>query len=135
MGQSAHRLVMERKPPQTVIMLALGLGQTIAFASSFYLMGVLGDDIAADLALPPTFVFSLMSVALAASALIAPAAGRWVDRHGGKGMLLVSNLVFAAASRYLVSFSATIVASEVAPLPPSNPRLRSAASLRDVCVF
>lgn len=88
---------MERKPhpPQTVIMLALGLGQTIAFASSFYLIGVLGDDMAADLALPPTFVFSLMSVALAASALIAPAAGRWVDTHGGKAMLLVSNLVFA----------------------------------------
>lgn len=96
MGQSAHRLVMERTPPQTVIMLALGLGQTIAFASSFYLMGVLGDDIAADLALPPTFVFSLMSVALAASAVAAPSAGRWVDRHGGKGLLLVSNLVFAA---------------------------------------
>ena len=89
---------MERKPhpPQTVIMLALGLGQTIAFASSFYLMGVLGDDMAADLALPPTFVFSLMSVALAASAVAAPAAGRWIDRHGGKAPLLISNLVFAA---------------------------------------
>ena len=83
-------------PPQTVIMLALGLGQTIAFASSFYLIGVLGDDIAADLTLAPTLVFSLMSVALAASAVAAPSAGRWVDRHGGKGMLLVSNLVFAA---------------------------------------
>lgn len=96
-GQLAHKLGMASKPhpPQTVIMLALGLGQTIAFASSFYLMGVLGDDIAADLHLFPTFVFSLMSVALAASALIAPAAGRWVDRHGGKAMLLISNLVFA----------------------------------------
>ena len=77
-------------------MLALGLGQTIAFASSFYLIGVLGDDIATDLTLAPTLVFSLMSVALAASAVAAPSAGRWVDRHGGKGMLLVSNLVFAA---------------------------------------
>ncbi len=98
MGQSAHRLVMERKPhpPQTVIMLALGLGQTIAFASSFYLMGVLGDDMAADLRLAPTFIFSLMSVALAASAVAAPSVGRWVDAHGGKATLLISNLVFAA---------------------------------------
>lgn len=89
---------MERKPhpPQTAIMLALGLGQTIAFASSFYLMGVLGDDIAADLRLAPTFVFSLMSVALAASAVAAPSVGRWVDAHGGKATLLISNLVFAA---------------------------------------
>ncbi|WP_421931861.1 MFS transporter [Phenylobacterium sp.] len=83
-------------PPQTVIVLALGLGQTIAFASSFYLLGVLGDDIAADLVLAPTFVFSLMSVALAASAVAAPAVGRWVDRRGGKAVLLISNLVFAA---------------------------------------
>ncbi|CAN5902195.1 hypothetical protein BH11PSE1_BH11PSE1_18940 [soil metagenome] len=52
-------------------MLALGAGQTIAFAYSFYLLGVLGDDIAADLRLAPTFVFSLMSVALAASAVAA----------------------------------------------------------------
>lgn len=53
MRQSAHKLGMASKPhpPQTVIMLALGLGQTIAFASSFYLIGVLGDDIAADLRL------------------------------------------------------------------------------------
>ncbi|CAN5665266.1 MFS transporter [soil metagenome] len=77
-------------------MLALGLGQTIAFASSFYLMGVLGDDIAADLHLAPTFVFSLMSVALAASAVAAPSVGRWVDAQGGKATLLISNLVFAA---------------------------------------
>ncbi|MES2724394.1 MAG: MFS transporter [Pseudomonadota bacterium] len=83
-------------PSQTVIMLALGLGQTIAFASSFYLIGVLGDAIAADLRIAPTFVFSLMSVALAASAAAAPSAGRWIDRHGGKAPLLISNLVFAA---------------------------------------
>lgn len=96
--QSAHKLGMASNPhpPQTVIMLALGLGQTIAFASSFYLIGVLGDDIAAELRLAPTFVFSLMSVALAASAVAAPSAGRWVDRHGGKAPLLISNLVFAA---------------------------------------
>ncbi|MBR7619615.1 hypothetical protein JKL49_09470 [Phenylobacterium sp. 20VBR1] len=61
---------MARKPPQTVIMLALGAGQTIAFASSFYLLGVMGDDIAADLRLAPTFVFSLMSVALTTGAVL-----------------------------------------------------------------
>lgn len=82
---------------QTAITLVLGLGQTIAFASSFYLMGVLGDPIAADLQLKPAFVLSLVSVALAMAAVVSPRAGRWIDARGGKVVLLVSNLVFAAA--------------------------------------
>jgi len=81
---------------QTAIMLALGAGQMLAFASSFYLLGVMGDTIAQDLRLRPSLVVSLMSLALLASALAAPAAGRWTDRRGGKRVLLASNLVFAA---------------------------------------
>lgn len=81
--------------PKAAITLVLGLGQLVAFASSFYLLGVLGDPIAADLALPPTFVFSLMSVAMVVTPLVAAPYGRWMDAHGGKGMLLLSNLIFA----------------------------------------
>jgi len=79
----------------TAIMLALGAGQMLAFASSFYLLGVMGDTIAHDLALRPSLVVSLMSLALLASALVGPAAGRWTDAHGGKRVLIASNLVFA----------------------------------------
>ena len=57
--------------PKAAVTLVLGLGQLVAFASSFYLLGVLGDPIAADLALPPTFVFSLMSVAMVVTPLVA----------------------------------------------------------------
>lgn len=81
--------------PQTAITLVLGLGQTIAFASSFYLLGVLGDAIAADLALSPTLVFSLMSLALAVTPLVATRVARWIEARGGKEVLLVSNLIFA----------------------------------------
>ena len=98
--QAAHKLGMAEKltgprAPQTAIMLVLGFGQTIAFASSFYLLGVLGDAIASDLALSPTFVFSLMSVALAVTPLVATRAARWIEARGGKEVLLVSNLIFA----------------------------------------
>ena len=82
--------------PPTAIMLALGAGQMLAFASSFYLLGVMGDTIARDLALRPSLVVSLMSLALLTSALVAPSAGRWTDRHGGKRVLVAANLVFAA---------------------------------------
>lgn len=76
--------------------LGLGAGQMLAFASSFYLMGVLGDGIAADLGLKPNLVVGLMSVALAAAAVVAPRVGSWIDTGGGKLPLLTSNLVFAA---------------------------------------
>ncbi len=99
--QTAHKLGMAGKltqprAPQTAITLVLGFGQTIAFASSFYLLGVLGDAIAADLALSPTFVFSLMSVALAVTPFVATRAARWIEARGGKEVLLASNLIFAA---------------------------------------
>lgn len=86
---------------KAVVTLVLGLGQLVAFASSFYLLGVLGDPIAADLDLPPTFVFSLMSVAMVVTPLVAGRYGRWVDAHGGKGMLLLSNVIFAAGLCFL----------------------------------
>src|SRR5437868_3674412 len=96
--QTAHKLGMagkltQSREAQTAITLVLGFGQTIAFASSFYLLGVLGDVIASDLALSPTFVFSLMSVALAVTPLVATRAALWIEVRGGKEVLLVSNLI------------------------------------------
>ncbi|HVK43187.1 MAG TPA: hypothetical protein VM471_11955, partial [Phenylobacterium sp.] len=82
-GESTHP-----HAAQTATTLVLGLGQTIAFASSFYLLGVLGDAIAADLALNSIFVFSLMSLALAVTPLVATRAARWIERRGGKEELL-----------------------------------------------
>ena len=82
---------------RAAVTLILGLGQTVAFASSYYLMGVLGDAVAADLAISPTIVFALTSLALAVQPLLTPAIGRRIDRRGGKPVLLASNLVFAGA--------------------------------------
>jgi predicted MFS family arabinose efflux permease len=80
---------------QAVLVLAMGLGQVIAFASSFYLMGALGDPIARDLHLSTGLVFGLVSLSLAVPAVIAPRVARRIDRKGGKAVLLASNLVFA----------------------------------------
>lgn len=81
---------------QTAITLVLGFGQTVAFASSFYLLGVLGDAIAADLRFSPTVIFSLMSVAVAVTPLVATRTARWIEARGGKEVLLASNVIFAA---------------------------------------
>ncbi len=69
----------------------------VAFASSFYLLGVLGDPMARDLATSPQILFSLMSLAFLVSALAGPRVGRWLDATGGKVVSLVSSGVFAVA--------------------------------------
>lgn len=88
---------MAARSSSAILTLGLGAGQMLAFASSFYLMGVLGDGMAADLGLRPSLVVGLMSLALAASALAAPSGGRWIDARGGKTPLIASNIVFALA--------------------------------------
>lgn len=87
----------QHRPSKALVTLVLGLGQIVAFASSYYLMGALGDPIAHDLRLTPTLIFLLTSASLAVSPLLSPAAGRWIDRRGGKVVLLTSSLIFALA--------------------------------------
>src|SRR6185436_12859522 len=83
--------------PPIATVLALGAGQIVAYASSFYLLGTLGDPICRDLGLSPAFVFGLMSAALLVSAFAGPSVGHLLDRCGGRDVLLASNVVFAAA--------------------------------------
>jgi predicted MFS family arabinose efflux permease len=99
--------------PSPRITVALGLGQTLAFASSFYLLGVIGDAIAADLSMGPTFVVGLMSLALAVSPLVTTRVGRWIDARGGREVLLTSNLVFGIALALLAGAQgpATLIAA------------------------
>lgn len=82
--------------PQALVVSTLGVGQMLAFASSFYLLGVLGEGIAHSLSLRPVVVSSLLSVALLASAVSAPFIGRWIDARGGKVVLIASSVTFAA---------------------------------------
>ncbi|WP_334165149.1 MFS transporter, partial [Phenylobacterium sp.] len=81
--------------PKSLVVAGFGAGQIAAFASSFYLMGVLGDAVAADLGLSSTFVFATVSLSLAVPALLAPAVARRIDGGGGARTLLASHLVFA----------------------------------------
>ena len=75
----------------------LGLGQVVAFASSYYLLGVLADPVADALDLPVAWLFVALTGAFLISAVLSPLAGRWIDRHGGREVLSLSSLTFAAA--------------------------------------
>jgi MFS family permease len=75
---------------------ALGMAQTLAWASSYYLPAMLAAPIARDLGAPSFTVFAAFSLALVVSAALGPQAGRAIDRFGGRPVLMGSNLVFAA---------------------------------------
>lgn len=81
--------------PLILIVAVLGLGQITAFASSFYLLGVLADPMAAGLGVPVGWVFAALSGAFLVSAVVGPSVGCWTDRRGGREVLMVSNVVFA----------------------------------------
>lgn len=80
---------------KALVVTGFGVGQIAAFASSFYLMGVLGDPVGRDLGLSPLVVFGLVSLSLAVPAFTAPAIARRIDETGGAKILLGSHLVFA----------------------------------------
>ena len=93
-------LLVERRG---VVVLALGTGQTLAWASSYYLVAIVADPIARELGLSATGVFAAFSAALLLSAVLGPAVGRAIDRRGGRGILCLSNLVFAAGLALLAA--------------------------------
>jgi MFS family permease len=78
------------------VVAALGTAQTLAWASSYYLPAVLAGPIAADAGVPRSWVFAAFSMALLIAAFAGPRIGRSIDRHGGRGVLALSNLVLIA---------------------------------------
>jgi MFS family permease len=81
------------RPIRTVA--ALGTAQTLAWASSYYLPAMLAAPMARDLGVSTPTVFAAFSLALIVSALVGPWSGHKIDRHGGRPVLMGTNLVFA----------------------------------------
>jgi predicted MFS family arabinose efflux permease len=86
MGLRSRRLVVG----------ALGIAQTLAWGSSYYLPAILAGPIGADIGVDRSWIFAAFSGALLLAAFAGPAVGRVVDRHGGRGVLALSNIVLAA---------------------------------------
>ncbi len=88
---------------RSVVVLALGATQTLAWASSYYLVAILADPVSREMGISATAVFAAFSAALLLSAALGPAVGRAIDRRGGRGALCLSNLVFAAGLALLAA--------------------------------
>src|SRR5690606_7423795 len=87
-------MALERRP---AVVAALGTAQTLAWASSYYLVAILAAPMAAEFGLATPTVFAAFSGAMVASALVGPWSGRLIDRHGGRPVLIGTNLLFALA--------------------------------------
>jgi MFS family permease len=75
--------------------IVLGLGQVLGWGSSFYLPAILAAPMARDLDVATPVVFGVFSLALVLSAALGPGAGRLLDRHGGRIVLALTNVIFA----------------------------------------
>ena len=96
---------------QLPIILALGITQTLAWASSYYLPALLADPMARDLGVSSNWIFGAFSASLVISALLGPRIGRQIDLVGGRQVLSASSLTIAAGLVLLgVSQSVTVMA-------------------------
>ena len=86
------RLSAKRRGP---VVAALGTAQTIAWASSYYIPAVLAVPMAETFGLSAVWIFGAFSMAMTVSAIVGPWAGARIDRFGGRGVLMASNLIFA----------------------------------------
>jgi len=96
--------------------LALGFTQTLAWASSTYLIAIVAQPVARDLHVSASTVFGAFSIALIVMGMAGPAVGRRIDERGGRGALAISNvmlatglMLLAAASTRSMLFAAWIV--------------------------
>lgn len=81
---------------QLPTILVLGTTQTLAWASSYYLPAILAEPVARDLGVSTNWFFAAFSGSLIISAMLGPRVGRQIDLVGGRQVLSLSNVIFAA---------------------------------------
>jgi len=81
---------------RSVTITALGIAQILGWGTSFYFPAVLAPPIAADTGWSLPWVVSGASIGLLVAGLMAPHVGAIIDRRGGRPVLAVSSLLYAA---------------------------------------
>jgi MFS family permease len=100
-GKGRNATLIRLRAHSTATVAAIGTTQTLAWASSYYLPAVLADPIAAGLGVPKSLFFGFFSASLLLQAALGPAIGKAIDRHGGRGVLVLSNVVLGAGLIWL----------------------------------
>jgi MFS family permease len=80
----------------TGLVVRLGVSQLVCWGISYYLIGVFGERIAADLGWPTTLTHGGFSAALVVMGISSPFVGRWIDRRGGGPVMVAGSCLTAA---------------------------------------
>ncbi|RJQ77840.1 MFS transporter [Pseudonocardiaceae bacterium YIM PH 21723] len=70
------------------MIMALAISQTVGFGVLYYMFAVFLPAIAAEFGVDPSQVTGAFAAGVLATAVAAVPVGRWVDRRGGRGMLV-----------------------------------------------
>ncbi|MBL6455980.1 MFS transporter [Belnapia sp. T6] len=84
---------MTSTPDPRFVALLLGIGQTLAWGTSYYLPALLAPVVVQDLGADRALVYGAFSLALLISGLVAPRVGRAIERLGGRPVMLASSAV------------------------------------------
>ncbi|MET7468151.1 MFS transporter [Micromonospora sp. NPDC005686] len=84
------------------IVAALAVTSTIGYGTLYYAYAVLLGPMAAGLGASTTAVTGALTASVLAGALTAVPVGRWLDRHGGRGLMTAGSI---AATALLVAWS------------------------------
>lgn len=82
----------------------LGVTQTLAWATTYYIPAVIVGPAAATLHRSTTELLVGYSWSLLVAGLVSPRVGAWIDRHGGRGALAAGTVVMAAGLLVLAAW-------------------------------
>jgi len=86
---------VDEKPNRRVVVSVLGVGQILAWGSTFYLLAVLAPAIVRDTGWSYDWVISGVSVGLLVAGLVSPRLGRVIGEQGGRSVLALSAILIA----------------------------------------
>jgi MFS family permease len=99
---------MKAPAPRWVVVSGVGITQTLAWGSTYYLPAILAGSMASGTGLTRSWVFGAFSASLLVAAGLGPLIGRTIDRRGGRQVLVVSNIVMAIGLSVLATADSAV---------------------------
>lgn len=95
--------------PGGTVVVAIGTAQIFAWGSSYYLLGGIAQQIAAETGWPLAWTVAGLSVGLLVAGLVSPHMGRAVAERGGKRVLAYSTLALAGGLLAIANAQSLVV--------------------------
>ena len=90
------KVIDRESPDRRIVVAALGITQILAWGSTFYLLGVLANEIARNTGWSYDWVTSGVSIGLLVAGAVSPRVGRTISKWGGRFTLGISAILLAA---------------------------------------